>query len=294
MNRWVLLVVMILASGAARAVEEPGRQAMSFTYNRNQSGIAGVDRYVWQVLDLALQRTRGEYGDYRLDSVMSMPTDRRVYALAHGLEGVTVCLFTDNPDREKLLVPVRIPVDRGLLGYRVLLIPAEQQARFAAVSSLADLASVRFGLLPWWDDATVMRRAGFEVVPGDNYKGLFQMLAARRFDALSRGAREVLPEYDLLKSAMPDLVVERHLALHYPMPTYFWFRDDDAGRRRAARVKAGLQRMVADGTLKRLFDQEYGSALAQLDLAHRLILELPNPLLDGAEIPRDPEFWFRP
>ena len=295
MNRWVLLISVVLMCSPVRGfADEAGPGDMVFIYNRNQSGVDDVDRYVWKVLDLALQRTRARYGDYRLASTMAMPTHRRARALADGAGGVTVALFTDNPEREKELVPVRIPVDRGLVGYRILLIQAKDQPRFSAVTQISDLAAFRFGLLPWWDDDAVMTRAGLPVVPGGSYDGLFPMLAAHRFDALSRSAREVLPEFDHLKELVPGLAVEKHLLLHYTLPAYFWFRNDAAGRRRAERVRDGLGRMAADGTLKKLFDAEFGARLARLDMAHRLVLELPNPLLGDTEVPSDPELWFRP
>jgi ABC-type amino acid transport substrate-binding protein len=223
-----------------------------------------------------------------------MPTHRRAYAVEHGIDGITVGLFTDNPEREKEMVPVRIPVDRGLTGYRVLLIHAADQQRFSAVTGVADLEKFRVGLLPWWDDAAVLKRANVPLVPGGTYDGLFQMLAAHRFDALSRSAREILPEYEHRKEGLPDLAIEKHLLLHYPMPVYFWFRDDEQGRRRAERVRTGLAEMVADGTLKKMFDAEFGPGLAKLDLGHRLVLELTNPLLDGDSVPEDPKLWYRP
>ena len=295
MNRLLLSIILIFASGPAlAAVQEAEARVPDFVYNRSQSDIDVVDRFVWKTLELALERTRGRYGDYRLGSVPSMPTHRRAYALEHGLGGVTVGWFSDNPEREKSLVPVRIPVDRGLGGYRLLLIEAKAQPRFSAVAKADDLAAFRFGLLPWWDDAVVMRRAGLTVVGGETYEGLFQMLAAHRFDALSRNAREVVPEYERLKERTPGLVIEKHLLLHYPLPSYFWFRDDEQGRRRAERVRAGLEQMVADGTLKKRFDAEFGASLAKLDLAHRRVIELPNPLLDAGALPTDPDLWYRP
>lgn len=267
---------------------------MVYVHNRSQSPLNEADHYLWLVLETALQRTRKDYGDYQVLSAVPMPSDRRAYAVRHGLEGVNIAVFTDNSAREKQLLPVRIPLDQGILGYRVLLIEETDQARFSAVAKAADLAAFRFGLLPWWDDAAVMRRAGFTVVPGASYEGLFQMLAARRFDAFSRSAGEVLTEFDHMKASIPGLAVERHLLLHYPMPAYFWFRDDDDGRRHAQRVRAGLERMIADGTLKAMFDAEFGETLARLDLPHRLLIELPNPMLDAARLPKGPALWYRP
>ena len=296
MNRWLLPILLIFASGPAGAAAEEaaGLQAMNYVYNRSESPSDEADHYLWNVLEAALQRTRPDYGDYQLISAPPMPTERRAYAVANGLEGVTVAILDPNPEREGHLLPVRIPVDRGLLGYRILLIDAKDQPRFSAVAKAADLKPFRFGLLPWWDDAAIMRGAGFQVVAGASYDGLFQMLAAHRFDAFSRGVGEVLAEYEDRKPSMPGLAVERHLLLHYRVPIYFWFRDDEEGRRRAERVRAGLEQMVADGALKKMFDAEFGPSLARLDLVHRLVIELPNPLLDPALFPADPELWYRP
>jgi hypothetical protein len=286
--------LLVLATMFGPAVPAKADPVMTYVHNRSQSAFSDADEYLWSVLDVALQRTRSDYGDYRLLSAMPMPTDRRVYAVANGLEGVNVGVFSANLGREEHLLPVRIPADLGILGYRVLLIDAKDQDRFSAVAKPADLAAFRFGLLPWWDDATIMRRVGYQVVAGASYEGLFQMLAAHRFDALSRSVGEVLAEYDGRKSMMPDLALEQHLLFHYPMPAYFWFRDDAEGRLRAERVKAGLTRMIADGTLKKMFDAEFGPVLARLDLTHRLVIELPNPLLDTSLLPQDPELWYRP
>jgi hypothetical protein len=120
------------------------------------------------------------------------------------------------------------------------------------------------------------------------------MLAAGRFDAFSRGVTEILTEYDYGRRRVPGLAMEPHLLLHYPLPVYFWFSPDDAGRRRAARVEAGLRAMAADGSLRRLFDAEYAALETRLDLAHRQVIELPNPLLDGRDPLEEAGLWFRP
>ncbi|HMA48873.1 MAG TPA: hypothetical protein VKP60_03915, partial [Magnetospirillaceae bacterium] len=162
------------------------------------------------------------------------------------------------------------------------------------VSSLADLRPFRFGLLPVWDDVPVMIVAGLTVVPGESYDGLFRMLAADRFDAFSRGVTEILPDYDRARAAAPGLAIEPHLLLHYPLPLYFWFSSDEAGRRRAARVEAGLRAMEADGSLRKMFDEEYADLETRLDLAGRRVIELPNPLLDGQDPLGVSSLWYRP
>jgi hypothetical protein len=289
MVRYFLLVALLWMG--CSAAEEP---VETFIYAGADSGNALDKAYFWRVLRAALDHTRAGYGTFVLEAAPAMPDRRQIRALARGEPPLTVGLFTASATLARQLVPVRVPVIRGLLGYRILLVRETDLARFAAVSTLSDLRSFRFGLLPAWDDAPVMITSGLTVVPGESYDGLFRMLAADRFDAFSRGVTEILPDYERARDLAPGLVIEPHLLLHYPLPIYFWFSPDEAGRRRAARVEAGLREMVADGSLQHLFDAEYGLLATRLDFAHRRVIELSNPLLDGQDAPGESGLWFHP
>jgi hypothetical protein len=132
------------------------------------------------------------------------------------------------------------------------------------------------------------------VVPGTSYEGLFKMLEAGRFDALSRSASEVIQELELRGKDLPGVVIEKHLLLHYPMPAYFWFPNTEDGRRRAERVRIGLTEMIGDGTLQSLFDEEFAPLIKRLDLDHRVVIELSNPLLGDNDPLGDASLWYRP
>jgi len=235
---------------------------MTFTYSAGQVELGDIKRFHWAVLEAALERTRKTYGDYRLVAISPMPVSRQEYELAHADPVITIAVFNSTAERTRKLLPVRIPIDRGLLGYRILLIRADDQARFDRIRSLEDLRSVQFGLMPGWSDLRIMRAAGLTVVEGDSYDGLFRMLSARRFDAFSRGATEIIEDFDRAKSMAPGLAIERHMLLHCPMPVYFWFSGDQEGRRRADRVQAGLTEMVADGSLAAMIRERSSGGLA--------------------------------
>lgn len=284
------LLAALVWAGCSMA-EEP---VETFIYAGTESGNAPDNAYFWRVLGAALDRTRARHGNFILEVGPAMPDRRQIRALARAEPPLTVGVFTASAALSRDLVPVRIPVDRGLLGYRVLLVRETDLARFANVASLADLRPVRFGLLPVWDDVPVMIVAGLAVVPGESFDGLFRMLAADRFDAFSRGVPEVLADYDRARAAVGGLAIEPHLLLHYPLPLYFWFSPDEAGRRRAARVEEGLREMVADGSLQKMFDEEYGALATRLELGRRRVIEMPNPLLDGKDPPRESGLWFHP
>ena len=279
----------ILFTGAASAGDAA---PATFIYQHDVG--AGDDRnqYGLRVLLAALDHTREHWGDYEVKPSAPMPGKHRIYVLEHGEGGVNIGLFVNHAGLDHRLIPVRIPIDRGMLGYRVLVIRTTEQPRFDAIASLDDLKAIRFGLLDWWEDVPIMRDAGLAVVPGTSFEGLFHMLKAHRFDALSRGAGEVEPEMADRRTAFPGLAIERHLLLHYPMPVYFWFPATQDGRDRAERVREGLQAMERDGSLAELFLDEFGPMIRDLDLDHRHVIELPNPLLDGKDPVDDRSLWY--
>lgn len=281
-----------LCWGAAPAAEPD--PVMTYIYHRDEGDIDLRNQYLWRVLRGALEHTRAGYGDYVLEPSIAMHEKRRIYVLENNEAGINISLFPAQRGLDDKLVPVRIPVDRGMLGYRVLLIRESDQSIFSAVRSLDDLRKIRFGLLGWWEDVPIMQHAGLTVVSGTSYEGLFKMLSAGRFDALSRSSSEVLQEFDLRRKDLPGVSIEKSLLLHYPMPAYFWFPNTEDGHRRAERVRAGLLDMMKDGTLQALFDQEFGPLIKRLDMDHRRVIELANPLLGDNDPLSDSSLWFRP
>jgi hypothetical protein len=292
LGRGMVRLVLAVALGATRpACADP---TMTFIYQRDENGIEATNQYLWRLVRAALERTRDRWGDYRLEPSMPMYEERRIYVLEHNIGSINFSLFPAQKRLEDKLVPVRIPLDRGLLGYRVLLIHANEQARFDKVRSLDDLKQFTFGLLSWWEDVPILEASGLTVVSGTSYDGLFKMLSTGRFDAFNRSSSEVLQELALRQKDLPGVVVEKHLLLHYPMPVYFWFPNTEDGRNRAERVRVGLTEMVKDGSFQAMFEQEFGAYIKKLDLDHRLLLELPNPLL-GDDDPFDDEaLWYHP
>ncbi len=285
----LLALFLCLSTGTAIAGEP-----MRYTYHRDPGSDDSRNAYAWRLLGAALDRTRDRFGDYVLAPSETVDERPNAASLLRGEGRISVSVFTPRTDYVGKLVPVRIPIDRGVLGYRLLLIHAGDQEKFDTVRGLRDLGPLRFGALASWADAEILRHAGLTVVTGDSFDGLFKMLSARRFDVLGRGAGEVGRDLATQRKNLPDVVVERTLALHYPLPVYFWFRGDQEGHRMAERVRTGLRAMLADGSFDALFHQEFDPIIAPLDLAHRHIIELENPLLPADEPLADRSLWYRP
>lgn len=286
--------MVVLAAWTALMPAAAAPAPMRYLHNAPESLQDTRYLYHWKILETALEKTRAAYGPYVLEAAESMSEQRQRFELEKATGRLTVMYLGTTQAMEAALVPIRIPVDRNLGGYCVLLIQKARQPEFDRVRSLADLRRFTFGLGLGWIDVDILRASQLTVVTGSSYEGLFEMLENRRFDAFLRAAIEVLDEYAPRHARMPDLAIENRLTLYYPMPMYFWFSRTDEGRRLAARAEDGMRRMIADGSYDRIFAEFQDRKIRQLDLAQRQTLRIANPFL-GPETPfADKRLWFDP
>lgn len=250
--------------------------------------------YHWKVLRAALDASRHDFGDYSVTMAQFMTESRQVAEMTSRNGQINTMVLDSTSELERDLVPVKIPVDKGLLGYRVFLIRSEDQVKFSAVTTLNDLRKFSIGQGSDWSDVAVYKAAGFNVVGGTSYEGLFNMLMYKRFDAFGRGVTEVLPELKGHREKLPEMVIEKDILLYYPMPVYFWFPKTDEGRRFAKRVEFGMNMVVNDGTLDRMFRENYGPVIKELNLKSRRIFKVENPDLPPNQPFKDARFWYDP
>lgn len=64
--------------------------------------------------------------------------------------------------------PIRIPIYKGLLGYRIFLIRKEDQPKCSKVRTLADLKGLVAGQGQYWSDTEILRKAGLTVATSTN------------------------------------------------------------------------------------------------------------------------------
>jgi hypothetical protein len=281
---------------AQAAATRPAESVMVYTYNAPESGLDKRYEYHWEILRTALERTKPTWGAYRLEPAVDMDERRQSFELKNATDRLTVMYLGTSTDLEQSLIPIRIPVDKNLGGYMVMLIRKEDQAKFAAVQTVQDLKKFRIGLGLGWLDVDILRADGFNVVTGSSYDGLFDMLVNRRFDAFSRAAVEILDEYGERRDKIPDMCIEKTFILYYPLPMYFWFSRTSEGQRLAARAREGMMGMIEDGTYDKIFFKYQQHKIDELHLRQRKVFRIENPLLKG--LPQTPfedkRLWFDP
>lgn len=278
----VALLTLAVGSMAAQAATP-----LRVIYPKAESGRDIRTDYPLELLRLALDRS-GESFELK-PSQASMQQARSLRQLAKG-EGLDIVWSVTTRERERDLLPIRIPIDRGLIGWRVLLIRKDEQVRMDSIDSLAGLARLCGGQGHDWPDLGVLRTNGLRVLASPTYEGLFAMLQQGRIDYFPRAVAEAGPELE--RHQQMDLAIENHLLLHYPSALYFFVRQGN--RPLADAVTRGLERAIADGSMAALFRQTYGSLLQRLALRHRKVLDLANPDFPGDVPTVRPDLWFQP
>jgi hypothetical protein len=262
-----------------------------YIFPHSDSEIDHRGSYAAGLLKEVLRRTEREFGPYRLEfSSVRMERSRQFEALKAG-QIINVAALPSSPDWERGLTAIMIPVDLGLQSWRIAMIDKNKRALLRGVRTLDDLKRLRVGVGRNWVTYQVLGDAGFNVVAGNNFDGLFAMLMAGRFDYFPRSMKDAFDEYDHRHAALPALAVDDSVVMHHPFPQLFFVSPGQP--RLAARISAGMEAMLKDGTLRAAMLAFHKDLLNRAALCSRRVFEIPAPDVNP-ELLRRREVWFDP
>jgi ABC-type amino acid transport substrate-binding protein len=276
------LALTLLPLGSLTAAE-------LLTYPRHSQG-ANPEAYVVDLLQLAIDHLPNKYLLQASPNPMSQ--SRAQLNLENADPQLQVMWAMTTREREAKLLPIRIPIYKGLIGWRVIMLRAGSEQWLGQVKTLDDLKPMRFGQRHDWPDTAVLRANGLQVVTSPSYDSLFSMLSAKRFDAFPREVVTAWQEQARAEASGQALVVDEHVVLHYPTALYFF--TSQKRPELAEDIRLGLEASIADGSFETLFQRHHGATLRRARLDQRQVIELNNPDLPS-ETPFDrAELWFRP
>ncbi|MFZ6798413.1 hypothetical protein ACO0KZ_01345 [Undibacterium sp. Di24W] len=248
-----------------------------------------IGKYVTEVLRLAIKHSGVTYSLEKIPSV-STPQVRLIEDLSHN-RGILDLMWTMTSDeREAQLLPIRIPIDKGLMGWRIAFINPEMAERMKAIKSLEELGTLKAGQGYFWPDTQILRHNKLPVVTG-TAAALPLMLSERRFDYFPRSIIEIWNE----QSKHPELKreVDTSMILHYPTALYFFVAPNQ--KQLAENIRRGLELSITNGSFEQLFTQYCRPFIVKADLKNRRIFELENPLIQQTSLPlQRAKFWFSP
>ena len=226
--------------------------------------------YYLNLLDLIMRETGVPY---RLQPYPVIAAGPRVLEELNSGSDIDLSWGPTTHTWEEETLPIRIPIDKGILGWRLFLINAADLPLFAEMRTLDQLKAYSAGLQHDWIDVGILRGNGLPVVDASVYETMFQMLALRRFRYFPRGVGE--REGEAKRFAGLGLVIEPTLALHYPSTTYFFVSKRNPALHDL--IERGLRAAMRDGSFDKLFDKFNGAALRRAHLESRTVFELSAP-----------------
>ncbi len=237
--------------------------------------------YVLKLLKHSIKITNDKYGPLEIAnaSYESNSISRRIRQVISGKTDVVWSVTSTK--LEKMLIPVRIPLYKGVYGFRLFLIRKDDQARFNNVRTLKDLKPFIFGQAHDSDEIDVLDKAGLIVEKSSTYEGTFKMLAYKRFDCLPKSINEIFAELNQFGKQLINLKIEDNLVLYYHKPVYFFFKD----KKLADRVEAGLELMLKDGSFDDYFNNKFKDLLVRANISKRKIFRIDISSINPESLP---------
>lgn len=235
-------------------------------------------RYQFDLVERALEVTRAEFGDYRVEPYTEAPTAmRQALLLSEGRAMNMQWASPGTPIAKADVLTVPVDILQGLLGYRVCIVNKARLPAFAQVQRLQDLQQFKIGQGIGWADMLIYQHNQVPVLGASKLNYLFPMLASERFDCLALGVNEVAIKFAEEQQAYPALVIEPSLLIYYEFPIYIYVSKKTPLL--AQRLELGLARLQASGEFNQRLQDYFGAHISQLKLNERHIVCLHSPYL---------------
>ncbi|XOV78945.1 MAG: diguanylate cyclase [Aestuariibacter sp.] len=262
-----------------------GSMAATLTHTKSNDP---KETLVLQILKLAISKS-GQENKYQYEAYDSFITEARLFEMVKDNK-ISVMWAGTQEKYESELLPIRIPVLKGLLGHRIFIIRNGEQEKFNAVRSLEKLQQIPLGQGRFWGDTAVLKHNQMSVVAPVKYASLFYMLEGGRFDFFPRAVHEPWSEVE----ARPELnlTVENNILLIYPFAMYFFVNRDSTEL--AKNIETGFLAAIEDGSFDDLFFNHpmIQDALNQANLKQRKVFRLSNPNMSPMTPVDDKRLWL--
>lgn len=280
------LLSLVLAN-AAQATRHPDDERSSTIYFPGSASENRRSSYTIELLQLALAKSGGQYHAKPSDTISPKARD---FTLLEREQGIDIVWSMTQQEREDGFLAIRIPIFKGLSGWRIPLVHRDNRHVLASVDSLEQLKAIPVGQVYAWTDTKILHHNGFNVDSGPTHESMFRMLTAKRFTYFLHSTLEAVKEFQIHKDN--QIVIDKHVAVYYPTAIYFFVNKNN--RALADSIEEGLETAIADGTFDQLFYQHHGDSLELAAIPRRRVFRLPNPFLPSNTPTQRAELWLDP
>ena len=278
----IIAVFILLFSVNAKSA------SWQITFPSSLETASTIDEYPIKLLALALDQTGVSYQLIPSDNFLSK--GKAIDRLQDNRE-INIVWGMTNVQREKDLLPIRIPIFKGLIGWRLLLIRQDMAERFTYIQQFEHLVKLSPLQGRDWPDTKILQSNGFDVITERNQTSLMKMLGRAQGDFFPRSIIEVWEELERSKVANEiQIQIQPSLGIRYPAAIYFFVNKKSVPL--ANLIETGLEKAIENGTYEALFVENYKTYIEKAQIENRTFYPLENAFLPE-ETPLDrKELWF--
>mgnify|MGYP005841048245 CR=1 FL=1 len=278
---------LLVATGSvqlAKASSADTAQPLVITYPKPMRDFSEDNWYPLLLLKLALNESKVSYKLQPSDDGL---VQSRALRLLEEDQAITLAWSMTSAQREQNLQPIRIPIYKGLYGWRLLLVTKNSPLLQQPITTLAGLSKYILVQGHDWPDNILLKANGLRLETATHIELLFSMLQKGRADAFPRSVLEIWPEID----QHPDqFAVVPNIVLKYPTAVYFFVNRKNVALAHA--IEHGLNSIIKNGKFDQLFYQHHRDAIARSGLSQRAVLRLHNDELPVNTPIKRKELWF--
>lgn len=247
----------------------------------------GKETFSYAALELALEASGMDYKIILHEYKASDISVRQM--LRQGK--IDIADFGTSRQFEEEFLPIYIPIDYGVNGWRVFTIHKDNKSLFSKIDNIEDLRKYTAGQGSGWSDNIILENAGLNVIQAPQMDQLFAMVEKKRFDYLPLGAHTSFWHVRNRINKHPNLVVDDSIVLIYPFARLFFLQKGNT--RLHDIVKRGLEISIANGSFFELFKSHKNTAdlFTKANLKNRKQIYIENPLMTE-QFKQIPEKYF--
>ncbi len=215
-----------------------------------QSVVHPAYTYYRDLLRVVLDLTAGKYGPVVIVENDVNTNQARNLLLVKNGQGLDLEWAGTNIERETILHPIRVPLNLGLLGERLLVIKKTRHSEFEKITEINQLRMLTACQGQHWPDSDILEYNHFKVERAIENPLMWDMLDRDRCDYFPRAIIEGYLEVD--KHGNDRFEVYDHILISYSYPMFFFVAVEN--HKLASRLEEGLRQMWADGSLKRFME----------------------------------------
>lgn len=285
--QWIsVIIVFVLSSFASLSL------ARTIKIMGGRVEIGHENNYFVALTKMVLSKTSHLYPEDSIEIIKSHEvTQWRLFRFLDYKE-LDIIWSATSSMRELKYLPIRIPLTKGMLGYRVLLTHKDNQEHFKNILNENELKRMIACQGAHWPDSDILEDNDYKVARVVHYEAMFKMISKKRCDYFPRAIYEGKVELAKRNNQYPNLILVEKLLLKYHLPTYFFVSKTDTVL--AKRLYEGLVEALKDGSLIHLMKSQKSIShifpLSQWQGSR--IFRLENTNLSKKTPINNQEFWL--